>query len=141
MKIVYMNDISEKDYNRLRKAVAWEEIPSRAAQTGLNNSKLIVVAVADGVPVGMARVLSDGGYIRYIADVIVHPDYQGLGIGRSKLNMIMSYIRESGEEGVRLLVCLLAAKGKEDFYMKFGFQERPNDDLGAGMSQWIEFSC
>ena len=31
----------------------------------------------------------------------------------------------------------MAAKGKEPFYEKFGFSERPNENLGAGMDQWF----
>ena len=35
----------------------------------------------------------------------------------------------------KVKMCLLAAKGKEPFYEKLGFVERPNDRLGAGMDQ------
>ena len=27
----------------------------------------------------------------------------------------------------------------EPFYKKFGFEERPNDKVGAGMTQWITY--
>jgi hypothetical protein len=36
------------------------------------------------------------------------------------------------------MICLLAAKGKEEFYKKFGFEERPNEKSGSGMSQWVK---
>jgi hypothetical protein len=26
---------------------------------------------------------------------------------------------------------------KEDFSLRFGFEERPNDKVGPGMTQWI----
>ena len=32
---------------------------------------------------------------------------------------------------------LNSAKGKEPFYAKLGFVERPNEDAGAGMNQWL----
>ena len=32
---------------------------------------------------------------------------------------------------------LNSAKGKEPFYEKLGFVERPNEDAGAGMNQWL----
>lgn len=35
-------------------------------------------------------------------------------------------------------ICLMAVKGKEEFYKKFGFVERPNENFGCGMHQWIE---
>ena len=31
----------------------------------------------------------------------------------------------------------MSAKGKEDFYKKFGFTVRPDEDHGAGMCQWV----
>jgi len=37
-----------------------------------------------------------------------------------------------------VFVNLMSAKGREHFYEKFGFEIRPNDNLGAGMSQWIK---
>lgn len=36
------------------------------------------------------------------------------------------------------MVNLMAAKGKEPFYKKFGFIERPNDKHGAGMIQYLK---
>lgn len=36
------------------------------------------------------------------------------------------------------LVGLMSAKGKEEFYKRFGFIERPNESYGAGMIQFIK---
>lgn len=137
MEIQYINAISVEDYNRLRKSVGWSEIPPRQAQTGLNNTAFQVAAVDGGIPVGMARVIQDGGYVALISDVVVHPEYQGYGIGKAMLNRIMEHIHSGMEPGDRIMVNLLAAKGKETFYKKCGFAERPNEEQGAGMSQWI----
>ena len=32
---------------------------------------------------------------------------------------------------------ITARKGKEPFYAKLGFVERPNEEAGAGMNQWL----
>jgi GNAT superfamily N-acetyltransferase len=85
----------------------------------------------------MARVITDYGYVVYIADVIVMPEYQGKGVGRLLLNGIMKYINDNIAPGQQKSINLMAAKGKEEFYKKFGFEERPNDYSGCGMSQWI----
>jgi hypothetical protein len=50
----------------------------------------------------------------------------------------MTYIKSKLDQGEIAYVALMAAKGKEGFYQKFGFEERPNDHLGAGMTQWIK---
>lgn len=36
----------------------------------------------------------------------------------------------------RIMFILGAAKGKEPFYEKLGFQIRPNENSGHGMFQW-----
>lgn len=137
MNIEYQHEISGKEYNALREAVGWAAISPRQAQNGLKNTAFQVTAKSKEKPVGMARLISDGGYVRYIADVVVHPDYQGYAIGKTMVNMIMDYIKKELEDGERVLVFLMAAKGKEPFYKQFGFDERPNGEYGAGMSQYI----
>jgi hypothetical protein len=50
----------------------------------------------------------------------------------------MTYINDRLEPNEVSHICLMAAKGKEGFYKKFGFEERPNDKSGAGMTLWIK---
>lgn len=135
--INYKNEISVDDYNMLRLSVGWTEIEESQALTGLKNTRYIVVAKLENKTVGMARWITDGGYIAFIADVIVLPEYQGQGIGKSMMTMIMDSIRDSLREGQGVYIGLMAAKGKEAFYKKFGFADRPNDSLGAGMTLWF----
>jgi GNAT superfamily N-acetyltransferase len=137
MNIVYDSLLTVTDYNNLRKAVGWNEINERQAGAGIGNSAYLAAAHVGGMTIGMARLITDGGYVAYIADVIVHPDYQGLGIGKTMLRMIMNHLETTLREGDGVCVILMAAKGKENFYNQFGFVERPNESLGAGMSQWI----
>ena len=54
------------------------------------------------------------------------------------MNDLMAYIKSVMKSGYRIMVSLKAAKGKEGFYKKFDFIERPNEDFGPGMHQWIE---
>jgi len=37
-----------------------------------------------------------------------------------------------------LMVNLMAAPNKEGFYKKFGFIERPNENMGAGMVMYLK---
>lgn len=48
----------------------------------------------------------------------------------------MEYITSTYPPGSS--VGLMSAKGKEDFYKKFGFMERPNESYGAGMIQYLK---
>lgn len=137
MDISYVNTISVTDYNNLRVSAGWGPIPEKQAQAGIDNSTYKVAAIVDGRTVGMVRLITDGGCVNFIQDVVVLPEYQRQSIGMTMLQMVMDYIKDHLQTGEIAYVGLMAAMGKEDFYKKFGFEERPNDHHGAGMTQWI----
>jgi GNAT superfamily N-acetyltransferase len=137
MEITYTNQISVADFNHLRKASGFYEIEENQCRTGLENSSFSLCAKHGDKTIGLIRVIGDGGYVVVIADVMVLPEYQGKGIGRAMMEKSMAYINGSLKEGQRVLVNLMAAKDKEPFYRKFGFDVRPDETRGAGMTQWI----
>lgn len=138
MKIEYSHDLSAADYNRLRHSAGWADLTLEQAETGLSNSAYIISARREGEVVGMARYLSDGGYIRFIADVVVLPEYQGLGIGRYMVEDMLQDIQKKKKANEYISINLMAAKGKETFYEKFGFAVRPSDRSGAGLTLNLE---
>ena len=135
--ITYCNKISVEDYNELRQSVEWPPIKPSKAQRGIDNTTCII-AMDEDKPVGMARILSDGGYVSYICDVIVRPEYQKLGIGKAVMNLVMEHIMGDLKEDETQMIILVAVKEKENFYTKFGFEVRPNENAGAGMTQWVK---
>ena len=83
---------------------------------------LFRVGIYDGSSIiAMARVIGDLGLCYYIKDVIVHPDYQGRGIGRMLIDEIQRYIEENGVPGTWIFTELAAVPDKAPFYEKFGF--------------------
>ncbi len=137
MAIEYVGTLSAGDYLLLRRAVGFREMPRRQAETGLRNTPYLVAAVDAGRTVGMARILWDGGYTVLLADVVVHPDYQGKRIGSEMVGRILDYLRSQMEPGDKIMISLEAAQGKEPFYRKLGFEERPSASQGAGMTQLL----
>ena len=137
MDIKYANSITAEDYNYLRKSVEWPELEHKQAQTGINNSLFIISAIVGNKTVGVTRVVGDGGYIAVIVDVMVLPDFQGNGIGKTMMQKAMEYIKSTVNEGQYVFVNLMAAKDRESFYSQFGFEVRPNEKVGAGMTQYI----
>ncbi len=85
----------------------------------------------------MARVVGDGGYVFFICDVIVHPDYQSQGLGRKIIENVLGWLEDQVEEGETIMVNLMSAMNKEEFYGKLGFHKRPFGNHGSGMSRWI----
>lgn len=81
--------------------------------------------------IGMARVISDGGYVVYIADVIVLPEYQGKGVGQLIMEDVMKYIYEVISDGAPVMVNLMSAFSRESFYEQFGFVKRPTKEVGG----------
>ena len=80
--------ISPEEYMEMRKLVGWSEFPLEQAVEGLKHSAHICVFRKDDKVIGIARVLTDHGYVVYIADVIVRPDYQGQGWKQSEAVVI-----------------------------------------------------
>ena len=133
------DSITPEEYMKLREAVGWGLFPLEEAQAGLSNSYIWCLRdnEASGRPIGIGRVIWDHGYVMYIADIIVIPEYQGNGLGRVIMEQVMDFIHEQLKPGYKFMVSLCSAKGKEEFYKKFGFVVRPNDDVGPGMHQWF----
>jgi GNAT superfamily N-acetyltransferase len=138
MELSYGNALSAEEFNDLRNAVGWARISARQAETGLAHTEFLVAARDGDRTVGCARIVGDGGYVAYICDVIVRPDYQAHGIGKAMIGRLLEFIRSNLEPGERVMVLLMAAKGRESFYRQFGFVERPDGTSGAGMMQWMK---
>ena len=140
MNIKYGNKISVEEFNFLRTSVGWGEIELNLASKAIENALFIVTAIFEGKIIGLTRVSGDGGYTVLIQDVIVLPDYQNKGIGKKLMEKAMEFIKETLiEKGQYLFINLMSAKDREPFYEKYGFEKRPNNKFGAGMSQWVKY--
>ena len=80
------------------------------------NSRFKCFVFDDATLVGAGRALADGFDCSYICDVAVHPDFQGLGVGRA----IITRLRELSAGHTKII--LYANPGKEGFYRKLGFR-------------------
>lgn len=132
----YNNILSVAEYCELRSAVDWLPIVEEQAQAGLDNSDFIIACRDDNIIVGSARLFWDKGYIAYLADVMVKPEYQNQGIGKQLVKECVLYIDKQLKAGWRIKIVIVSAKGKEQFYEKLGFERRPNGSDGAGMQMW-----
>ena len=81
----------------------------------------------------MGRLVGDGAMYWYLQEIVVLPEYQGKGIGKSIVNRLIEYIKSTAILGTIIDVGLTAVKGKEPFYEKFGFSIR-----ATGMGNLME---
>jgi GNAT superfamily N-acetyltransferase len=134
MGVEYLeNGLTPEALAGLRDLVGWSHIEAGQAKKALENTCFSVAAVENGRVVGMGRLIGDGAMIWYIQDVIVVPEYRGGGVGTAIVQKLMDYVRREAMPGAKVSVGLMAARGKEPFYEKFGFCARPSDHEGAGM--------
>ena len=82
--------ITPEEYMELRKLVGWGLFPLEQAEQGIKNTYILICLRKDGKPIALGRAVSDRGYVVYIADVIVVPEYQGQGLGRVIMEMLMT---------------------------------------------------
>ena len=138
MELLYRDFVAVEDYQALRRAVGWEKLTDQQAQQGLTYSTYVVGCYEGEKIAGCMRVLWDRGYIAFFSDIMVMPAYQRRGIGRHMVELALEFMKAQLKEGWKIKVTLAAAKGKEPFYKKLGFEERPNELAGAGMDLWLE---
>ncbi len=132
------NTLDINTYLSLRASVDWKVLSEVQAEKALANSLFTVTAYIDKKIVGMGRLVGDGAVICYIQDLVVHPDYQKLGVGEVIMKRLISYVEDIRTDGTEIMLCLMCAKGREKFYEKYGFIARPTQDLGPGMIQYIK---
>ena len=135
--IRFTDDLTTEEYMELRKKVGWMEFPLEEARACVENAYMTLCVRDDKKAIGLVRLLWDEGYVAFLSDVIVDPAYQGRGIGRRLVEACIQKIREKMKPGYKVKLTLNSARGKEAFYEKFGFRERPNENAGPGMDQWL----
>lgn len=126
---------SAQEFCNLRSKIGWGELEKNLAEQSLEHSLFHVTIRDDDKLIGMARIVGDGAMYFYIQDVIVDPDYQGQGLGDLLMEKVEGYLANNVQKGAT--VGLLAAKGKESFYTRYGYLERPSNSLGKGMCKFI----
>ena len=127
MKITEIRKIPFEQIIELYKANEWSSAnkPEKLYQ-GLMNSHTLISAWDNNKLVGIGNAISDGHLVVYYPHLLVHPNYQGRGIGK----MIVDKMKEKYED---FHIQMLTADGKViDFYKKVGFQR-----AGKTESMWI----
>lgn len=77
-----------------------------------------VVTVWDGDQlIGFARATSDGMYRATIWDVVIHPRYQGAGLGRKLVETVLMHPHVRNAERVYLMTT-----NQQEFYKRIGFE-------------------
>ena len=108
----------EKLINLLSKTAFWaKERNSEDLQIAIANSNPIVTVWDSNNLIGFARATSDGIYRAAIWDVVIDPDYQGMGLGRKLVETVLSHPKVNKVERV-----YLTTTHQQSFYKRIGFE-------------------
>ncbi len=139
MDIEYKENIlTADDYVTFESKMGDPLTTKEQAERSLTHQLFSIAAIKNNEIVGIARLLGDAAIFFYINDVWVLPEYRGEGIGSNMVNRLIQYVRETSISGTSVSLCLMCAKGKEGFYEKLGFLQRPNGWEGAGMEMEMD---
>lgn len=108
-------------YRNLRVAAGLSPKTREAAEKGLKNSVYSILVKDSTKPIGMGRVIGDGGCHCQVVDICVLPEYQGRGIGKMIMEKVMEYIKTELPESC--YISLIADGDAHHLYEQFGFKE------------------
>ena len=129
----------------LYRSVGWDAPGIDQVRVALANSTATFTAYAETgtdadarpEPVGMVRLIGDGGMSFYIKDFAVVPSVQSQGVGAALIGALERHVRDLIEPGWAVSLELISSQGAVEFYERHGFERRPNDWDGPGMFKMV----
>lgn len=134
---VRINTLTSELFLTLYTSVGWELPCKEQVEAALCNTFATFTCYDEDTPVGMVRLLGDGGMSFYVKDFAVIPAYQGKGVGTLLLNRLEQYVRENRNPEWAVSLELISSKEGVSFYLKKGFEERPCEWDGSGMFKMV----
>ena len=128
--ISYNKNINLYELEKLCDTVGWVRRPINKVKTAINNSFLIISLFHKSRKeyelIGFARATSDNSFNATIWDVVVHPKFQKIGLGRLLIDEIIKNLRINDIN----TITLFADPQVINFYKKIGFVVDPEGIKG-----------
>ena len=123
-------EIDLYELEELCDAVGWSRRPLRKVKKAIQHSFLVgTMWEQRGVQrrlVGFARATSDHAFNATIWDVVVHPDFQGKGLGKALMKFMIKKLRSEDISNITLF----ADPQVVNFYRNLGFMQDPEGIKG-----------
>tara|TARA_R100001143_G_scaffold2775_1_gene5835 strand:+ start:1464 stop:1871 length:408 start_codon:yes stop_codon:yes gene_type:complete len=117
VKVELNGPISTVEVVALYRANGWSSADKpEQLMSALRNSHTLATARIEGEIVGLGNAISDGSLVVYYPHLLVHPDYQGKGIGRKLMEAMQQVYGDFHQQ------MLAADGGAIEFYRALGFQ-------------------
>jgi ribosomal protein S18 acetylase RimI-like enzyme len=120
-------ELPVEDIVELYRANGWSSAEKpRELLAALADSHSVVTAWSGGHVIGIGNAISDGHLVVYYPHLLVHPTFQGRGVGTELMRQLMN-------KYIGFHQHMLVADGRAiDFYRKCGFQR-----AGSTEAMWI----
>ncbi|HEY9838752.1 MAG TPA: GNAT family N-acetyltransferase [Vampirovibrionales bacterium] len=123
-------DIDLYELEELCDAVGWSRRPLRKVKKAIQYSFLVVsmweMRGKTRRLIGFSRATSDHAFNATIWDVVVHPEFQGKGFGKSLMNYTIKRLRSEDISNITLF----ADPHVVEFYRTLGFMSDPEGIKG-----------
>lgn len=133
MEITYMDthDFTQKDLQDLFLSVEWSSghYPDKLV-TAMKNFKTVYSAWDNEKLIGLICVMDDGIMTAYVHYLLVNPEYHGLKIGRTLVNMVKQKYSDY------LRIAVIAYDDEANFYENCGFKKSDNSSPMFITSLW-----
>nr|YP_010337488.1 GCN5-like N-acetyltransferase [Dixoniella grisea]UNJ17073.1 GCN5-like N-acetyltransferase [Dixoniella grisea] len=132
VQLVFSMDksVNIREYHQLCESVGWECPSIQKIYTAIQNSFLILSLFYKKQEtiqlIGFARVTSDQVFNAVIWDIVIHPNFQGQGLGKILIYHILDQLRSKNIVNIGLF----ADASVVSFYSNLGFIKDPNGIKG-----------
>lgn len=110
--------VNWKRISELFVLVGWGTREPKEIEKSFRTSSVICFVKDENEIIGFGRTVDDGKYYALLVDIVIHPNHQSKGIGKSIVNELRN--RLEGYE----FITLTAAPQKEGFYQKIGWKKQ-----------------
>ena len=118
------------DLEKLCDAVGWVRRPIKKVKIAIDHSFLTVSLIYEYKEtkklIGFARATSDSSFNATIWDVVIHPEFQGSGLGKTLMNQTIEQLRYADIS----TITLFADPNVVSFYRNLGFVSDPDGVKG-----------
>ncbi len=118
MTYTYNEKVSVKELTNLRESVGWNRM-EKEYNSLLMTSYFHIAVYEDNKLIGYVDSVSNGVTDAYIQDLMVHPEYQGKGIGTELMNKIIAHLKEKHI----YMISVVYEESLKPFYKRFGFYD------------------
>jgi len=113
-----LNQIAWDNVLALFQKINWKHRIADELEIAFKMSTATLFVYHEGDIVAFGRIVGDGRYYAMLADIVVDPAYQGIGLGRYLINTLNSSLENYH------FVNLTAAPGADNFYKKMGWKKQ-----------------